>query len=102
MPFEGACRSSGVITSTTALVVGSGDYYGMVAVSKTSVVVTTLILYDNASAASGAIVDAITISGTSLTSSSNYSKPRKFVNGLYVVVNNTAQVTGTIWYATRV
>ncbi len=101
MPFEGTCGSSGVITATTSLVVGGGQYYGMVAVSKTSVIVTTLLVYDNATAASGALVDALTISGTSLTGSTNYSKPRKFVNGLYCVVNNTSQVTGSVWYAVR-
>lgn len=101
MPFEGVCGGSGAITANTGLVVGSGNYYGMVAVSKTSVVVTTLIVYDNASAASGKLVDAITISGTSLTGSSNYSMPRKFTNGLYVAINNTAQATATVWYAVR-
>jgi hypothetical protein len=99
--WEGACRGSGVITATSSLVVGAGHYYGAVAVSKTSVVVTTLLIYDNPTAASGALVDAITISGTSLTSTTNYSMPRAFQNGLYIVVNNTAQVTATIWYAVR-
>ena len=101
MPFEGACVPSGIITSTTSLVVGAGHYYGMVAVSKTSVVVTTLLLYDNATAASGALVDAVLMSGTSLPVTTNYSMPRKFSKGLYIVVNNTSQVTANVWYAVR-
>jgi hypothetical protein len=102
MSYESACLAA-VAVSSTALatsqaVTGSGRYYGMTLVSGTSVAVTRVTVWDNIGSASGNLLDAYSVSGTGLTVNTNYSMPRQFSKGVYVVVNNTAQASGSVWY----
>lgn len=99
-PKTGAARgvplptTSAGITGITGTGTGPGEYLGMTVTATTGV---TVILYDNVSAGSGLVLDAIVIPSTGGAVSTNFPRPgREVVNGIFASISGGSP-TGTVF-----
>ena len=97
-PLTGAGRgvalptSSGEVTGT-----GPGEYLGFTAAETGGTAAVNVTLYDNASAASGVILDVIRLAAGQ-SSGDYYPRPgREVVNGIYASVSGTGTLAGSVW-----
>jgi len=85
-----ASRSTSLTASGALLAIPEGEYVGFVVTTALSAAAITI--YDNASAASGTIIDVIPASTAAGTRVNNAS-PIRVKNGIYVSFGGTGTVT---------
>lgn len=94
--FLEAVRTSGAITSD-AVVCGAPAYLCSITVTAPAGNATSIILYDNASAASGTVLATINVlAGSTVTMP--YAYPIQCLNGIYADVTGTG-VTANVGFA---
>lgn len=84
----GGCNSSGLKTSDAAVLASPGWFCGVEIVTD-GTNAATVIVYDNASAASGTVLFKGTVAGASNFGGATYDIPVRAPNGIYVDVTGT-------------
>lgn len=87
------------IPATSGEVTGSfkGEYLGFTARETGGTNPVTIVLFDNATAASGPILEEINL-GAGQSSGDNYPRPgRKVLNGIFASISGTGAVQGSVF-----
>lgn len=93
-----SCLSTGLITSS-AVVSTHKDYLNGLLVVTDGTNTATVIVYDNASAASGTILAKLVVAGASNTSSFLPVRGIQASNGLYVSISGTGAAAQVLYGA---